>query len=95
MLKKANSRLFMLRNLKRFSFNSSELGIIYNGYFRLLLEHGDVVCRSLLTYDQSTILEKVLKKACKIILGKITALTPMQLKHANWKKPQQLMHYAK
>ena len=70
MLKKANSRLFMLCNLKRFSFKSSELGIIYNGFFRSLLEHGDVVCWSLLTYEQATILEKVLKRACKIILGK-------------------------
>ena len=28
MLKKANSRLYMLRNLKRFGFNPTELGII-------------------------------------------------------------------
>ena len=32
MLKKANSRLYMLRNLKRFGFNPTELGIIYKGY---------------------------------------------------------------
>ena len=29
MLKKANSRLYMLRNLKRFGFNPTGLGIIY------------------------------------------------------------------
>ena len=70
MLKKANSRLYMLRNLKRFGFNSTELGIIYKGYVRPLLEYGDVVWGSSLTCDQGTTLEKVQKRACKIILGK-------------------------
>ena len=70
MLKKANSRLYMLRNLKRFGFNPTELGIIYKGYVRPLLEYGDVVWGSALTCDQGTTLEKVQKRACKIILGK-------------------------
>ena len=73
MLKKANSRLYMLRNLKRFGFNPTELGIIYKGYVRPLLEYGDVVWGSSLTCDQGTTqstLEKVQKRACKIILGK-------------------------
>ena len=33
----------MLRNLKRFGFNPTELSIIYKGYVRPLLEYGDVV----------------------------------------------------
>ena len=70
MLKKANSRLYMLRNLERFGFNPLELGIIYKGYFRPLLEYGDVVWGSSLTCDQGTTLEKVQKRASKIILGK-------------------------
>ena len=70
MLKKANSRLYMLRNLKRFGFNPTELGTIYKGYVRLLLKYGDVVWGSSLTCDQGTTLEKVQKRACKIILGR-------------------------
>ena len=38
MLKKANSRLYMLRNLKRFGFTSDELAVIYKGYVRPLLD---------------------------------------------------------
>ena len=55
---------------KRFGFNPSELGIIYKGYVRPLLEYGDVVWGSSLTCDRGTTLEKVQKRACKIILGK-------------------------
>ena len=68
-------------NLKRFGFNPTELGIIYKGYVRPLLEYGDVVWGSSLTCDHGTTLEKVQKRACKIILGKNT---PMQWKHVNW-----------
>ena len=70
MLKKTNSRLYMLRNLKRFGFNPTELGIIYKGYVRPLLEYGDVVWGSSVTCDQGTTLEKVQTRAFKIILGK-------------------------
>ena len=63
MLKKANSRLYMLRNLKRFGFNPTELGIIYKGYVRPLLVYGDVVSGSSLICDQGTTLEKVKKKS--------------------------------
>ena len=52
----------MLRNLKRFGFNPTELSIIYKGYVRPLLEYGDVVWGSSLTCDQGTTLEKVQKK---------------------------------
>ena len=70
MLKKANSRMYMLRNLKRFGFTSDELAVIYKGYVRPLLEYGDVVWGSSLTCDQGTTLEKVQRRACKIMLGK-------------------------
>ena len=60
----------MLRNLKRFGFNPTELGIIYKGYVRPLIEYSDVVWGSSLTCDQGTTLEKVQKRACKIIFGK-------------------------
>ena len=63
MLKKANSRLYMLRNLKRFGFNPTELGIIYKGYVRPLLEYGDVVWGSSLTCDQGNNTRKSTKKS--------------------------------
>ena len=63
MLKKANSRLYMLRYLERFGFNPTKLGIIYKGYVTPLLEYGDVVWGSSLTCDQGTTLEKVQETA--------------------------------
>ena len=70
MLKKANCRMYMLRTLKRFGFNSEELNVIYKGYVRPLLDYGDVAWGASLTCDQSTTLEKVQKRACRIMLGK-------------------------
>ena len=43
MIKKANTRLFMLRSLKRFGFDQDELTIVYKSYVRLVLEYADVV----------------------------------------------------
>jgi DNA-binding transcriptional regulator of glucitol operon len=70
MLKKVNRRLYMLRTLKRFGFNSNELSVVYKGYVRPLLEYGDVVWNSTLTCNQTQQIEKVQKRACKIIQGK-------------------------
>ena len=55
---------------KRFGFNSEELNVIDKGYVRPLLEYGDVVWGASLTCDQSTTLDKVQKRACRIMLGK-------------------------
>ena len=70
MLKKVNKRLYMLRTLKRFGFNADELAVTYKGYVRPLVDYGDVVWDSSLTQDQVTSIERVQKRACKIILGK-------------------------
>ena len=45
----AAKRLFMLRSLKRFGFNKSELVTVYKGYIRPLLEYSDVIWHSSLT----------------------------------------------
>jgi hypothetical protein len=69
MLKKANKRLFMLRSLKRFGFDSEELRTVYSGYVRPVLEYADVVWHSSITANQSRDIESIQKRACRIILG--------------------------
>ena len=67
--KNANKRLFMLRTLKRFSFNPSELITVYRGYIRPIIEYADVIWHSSLTLKQSQTLESIQRRACKMILG--------------------------
>ena len=69
MLKNANKRLFMLRKLRRFGFNISELITIYSCYVRPLLEYADTIWHSSLTIKESNMIERIQKRACKIILG--------------------------
>ena len=69
MNKNAAKRLFMLRSLKRFGFNKSELVTVYKGYIRPLLEYSDVIWHSSLTSNQTHQLERVQKRALRIILG--------------------------
>ena len=52
--KSAKRRLFMLRNLKQFGLNKSELTTIYSGYIRPLLEYCDIIWHSSLTASQSS-----------------------------------------
>ena len=69
MIKNAAKRLFMLRSLKRFGFDKSELVTVYKGYIRPLLEYSDVIWHSSLTSNQTHQLERVQKRALRIILG--------------------------
>ena len=67
--KNAAKRRFMLRSLKRFGFNKSGLVTVYKGYIRPLLEYSDVIWHSSLTSNQTHQLERVQKRALRIILG--------------------------
>ena len=69
MLKKANKRLFMLRSLKRFGFDSEELSVVYSGYVRPILEYASVVWHSSISIKQAKELESIQKRACRTILG--------------------------
>ena len=69
MCKNANKRLFMLRSLKHFGFSKSELITVYRGYIRPLLEYADVIWHSSLTAKQTYQLERVQKRALRIVLG--------------------------
>ena len=67
--KNAAKRLFMLLSLKRFGFNKSEVVTVYKGYIRPLLEYSDVIWHLSLTSNQTHQLERVQKRALRIILG--------------------------
>ena len=59
----------MLRSLKSFGFNKSGLVTVYKGHIRPLLEYSDVIWHSSLTSNQTHQLERVPKRALRIILG--------------------------
>ena len=67
---KANRKLFMLRNLKKFGLDKQKLCAVYEGYIRPLLEYADVVWHPGLTQDLSNTIEAIQKRACHIILGR-------------------------
>ena len=69
MLKKANGRLHMLRLLKKFNIPVDDLFTVYSGYVRPLTENSAPVWNSGITAKQQTAIERVQKRACKIILG--------------------------
>ena len=69
MYKNASRRLFMLRSLKRFGFNQTELITVYTGYLHPLLEYADSIWHSSITAKQSRMLESIQRRACRIILG--------------------------
>ncbi|XP_072014957.1 uncharacterized protein [Amphiura filiformis] len=69
MLKKANGRLHMLKLLKRFDLPIEDLVTIYVGYVRPLTEYVAPVWHSSITAKQQSAIERVQKRACKIILG--------------------------
>ena len=59
----------MLRTLKRFGFNISELITVYRVYIRPIIEFADVIWHSSLTLKQSQTRESIQRRACKIMLG--------------------------
>ena len=69
MSKYANKRLFMLSSLERFEFSKSELVTVCKGYIRPLLEYSYVIFYSSLTPSQAHQLERVQKRALRIVLG--------------------------
>ena len=68
-VKKANTRMQLLRKISKFTKSSYEKKNIYILYVRSILEHSCVVWHSSLTEENSTDLERVQKAAVKIILG--------------------------
>ena len=76
MLQRANGRLYMLRLLKSHGLSLKDLCTIYVGYVRPLVEYACPVWNGGLTKQQILLLERVQKRALRIILG------PMYLTYA-------------
>ena len=69
-LKKANSRLYMLKLLKHFNLPTDDLVPIYSGFVRPTAEYAAPVWHSGITDADSAALERIQKRACIIIIGK-------------------------
>ena len=68
-VKRANSRLYMLRKLKHFSLSVSDLLTIYTSFVRPVVEYAAPVWSSGITQSQRITVERIQKRACRIILG--------------------------
>ena len=84
LVKKANSRMEILRRVASFGAPIEDLKTIYILYVRSVLEHSSVVWHSSLTDENSDDLERIQKSAMKIILGNkykdyLSALNYLQL----------------
>ena len=69
MITTANRKLFLLRRLKRFGVSTQDLTTVYTTYIRPAMEYAAPVWHPALTRTQSTRLERLQKRACRIILG--------------------------
>lgn len=69
-LKKANGRLYMLKLLKHFNLPRDDLVTIFSGFVRPLAEYAAPVWHPGLKSDECAALERIQKRACKIIMGK-------------------------
>ncbi|XP_072017051.1 uncharacterized protein [Amphiura filiformis] len=67
--RKASNKLYMLKVLKKFSLSVDDLITIYRCYVRPLLEYAVPVWNAGITESQVLMLERVQKRALRIILG--------------------------
>ena len=70
LVKKANSRMELLRKVAFFTSSIEDKKIIYIQYIRSILEQSCVVWHSSLTQENCDDLERIQKSAIRIILGK-------------------------
>ena len=78
LVKRANSRMVLLRKLSQFGAPREDLKVIYISYIRSVLEQSAVVWHFGLTEENRHDLERVQKSACKVILRR---------KYEDYKKP--------
>ncbi|KAI8517737.1 hypothetical protein Bbelb_037540 [Branchiostoma belcheri] len=73
---KSSQRLFLLRKLKHFHISSEDLVTVYVSYIRPVLEYAAPVWHSGLTTELSNKIEKIQRRAVRIIMGtKYTSYT--------------------
>ncbi len=82
-LKKANSRLYMLKLLKHFNLPTNDLVTIYSGFVRPTAEYAAPVWHSGITADESAALERIQKRACRIMVGRKYTTYQQALKLCN------------
>ena len=70
MVKKANGRLYMLKLLKHFNLPRDDLVTIFSGFVRPSAEHAAPVWHPGLTSEESAALERIQRRACRIIMGR-------------------------
>ena len=70
LVKKANARMVLLRNVASFTKNRDDLSTIYKLFIRSTLETNSCVWHSQLTQENTQDLERIQKSAFKVILGK-------------------------
>ena len=68
LVKKANIRLIMLRNLVQVPVSTKDLVMIYCQYIRVILEFNSNVWFSSITKEESQDIERVQKNVCKLLL---------------------------
>ena len=66
---KASRRLYMLSRLRRFGVPAEDLVSVYMGYVRPACENAAPVWHGSITASQTNQLERIQKRACRIILG--------------------------
>ena len=67
--RKASGRLFMLTTLRRFGLPIHDLKTIYIGFIRPLVEYAVPAWHPGLSEQQHLALERIQKRACRIMLG--------------------------
>ena len=68
-IQSSSYRLYLLRRLKSLGVPPAELKEVYTTFILPKLTYASPAWASSLTYTQSTLLEKVQKRACRIIMG--------------------------
>ena len=68
-IKRASGRLFMLTTLRRFGLPVEDLKTIYIGFIRPLVEYAVPAWHPGLSEQQHAALERIQKRACRIMLG--------------------------
>ena len=66
---RCNKKLYMLRCLKTYRLPLCDLITVYKGYIRPILDYGVPVYNGNLTQSQILCLERIQKRACRIMLG--------------------------
>ena len=69
LVKRANSRMLILRKLKEFDVKIQDMTTIYVLFIRSVIEQNSVVWSSALTCEELAYLERTQKVALRIILG--------------------------